>query len=43
MFAQQGKTEDDEGGGKEKEQRPKENMDHITYNNCVEKMSLRWE
>ena len=30
MFAQRGKTGDDEGDGKEKEHRPRRNMDHIT-------------
>ena len=30
MFAQHGKTGDDEGDGKEKEQRPRRNLDHIT-------------
>ena len=29
------KTGDDEGNGKEKEQRPRRNMDHITCNDCV--------
>ena len=30
MFAQHGKTGDDEGNGKEKDQRTRRNMDHIT-------------
>ena len=37
MFAQRGKTGDDEGDGKEKEQRPRRNMYHITCNECGEK------
>ena len=37
MFAQRGKTGDDEGDGKEKEQRPRKNMDHIACNDCGEK------
>ena len=37
MFAQRGKTRDDEGGGKEKEQITRRNMDHITCNDCGEK------
>ena len=38
MFAQRGKTEDDKGNGKEKEQRPRINLDHITCNDCGEKV-----
>ena len=34
MFAQRGKTGDNEGDGKEKEQRPRRNLDHITCNDC---------
>ena len=37
MFVQRGKTGDDEGDGKEKEQRPRRNVDNITCNNCGEK------
>ena len=37
MFAQRGKTGDNEGDGKEKEQRPMINLDHITCNDSVEK------
>ena len=37
MFAQRGKTGDDEGGRKEKEHRPRRNMDHVTCNECGEK------
>ena len=37
MFAQRGKTGDDEGKGKEKDHRPRRNLDHITCNNCREK------
>ena len=37
MFAQRGKTEDDKGNGKEKEQRPRINLDHITCNDYGEK------
>ena len=37
MFAQRGKTGDDEGNRKEKEQRPRRNLDHITCNKCGEK------
>ena len=36
MFSQCGKTGDDEGDRKEKNQRPRINMDHITCNNCGE-------
>ena len=36
MFAQRGKTGDDEGDGKEKDQRPRRNLDFITCNNCGE-------
>ena len=37
MFAQRGKTGDDKGDRKEKDQRPRRNMDHITCNDCGEK------
>ena len=37
MFAQRGKTGDDEGNRKEKDQRPRRNLDHITCNDCGEK------
>ena len=37
MFAQRGKTGDNEGDGKEKEERPMRNLDHITCNDCEEK------
>ena len=37
MFAQHGKTGDDKGDGKEKKQRPRRNLDHITCNDCGEK------
>ena len=37
MFAQSGKTRDNKGDVKEKEQRPRRNMDHITCNDCGEK------
>ena len=37
MFVQDGKTGDDKDDGKEKEQRPRTNMDHITCNDCGEK------
>ena len=37
MFAQRRKTGDNEGNGKEKEQRPSRSMDHITCNDCREK------
>ena len=37
MFAQRIKTGDDEGNGKEKEQRPRRNLDHVTGNDCGEK------
>ena len=36
MFAQQGNTGYNEGNKKEKEQRPRRNMDHITCNDCGE-------
>ena len=39
MFAQRRKTGDEKGDGKEKEQRPRRNMDHITCNNCGEKVN----
>ena len=38
MFAQRGKTGDDEGDGKKKEHRPRRNLEHITCNDCVEKV-----
>ena len=38
MFLQHGKTGDDEGDRKEKEQRPRRNLDHITCNDCGEKV-----
>ena len=37
MFAQRGKTGDNECDRKEKEQRPMRNLNHINYNNCGEK------
>ena len=37
MFAQHGKTGDDEGDAKEKEQIPRRNLDHITCNEYGEK------
>ena len=37
MFAQHRKTGDNEGEGKEKEQRPRRNMDHTTCNDFGEK------
>ena len=40
MFAQRGKTGGDEGEGKEKEQRPRRNMDHITWNDYGEKVVI---
>ena len=33
IFAQRGKTGDDKGDRKEKEQRPSRNLDNITFNN----------
>ena len=38
MFAQRGKTGDNKGDGKEKEQIPRRNLDHITCNDCGEKV-----
>ena len=38
MFAQHSKTGGDEGDGKENEQIPRRNLDHITYKECVEKV-----
>ena len=38
MFAQRGENGDDESDGKEKEQIPRRNLDHITYNDCGEKV-----
>ena len=37
MFAQRRKTGDDERDGKEKDQRPRRNLDHVTCNDCGEK------
>ena len=37
MFAQRGETGYDKGNGKENEQIPRINMDHITCNDCGEK------
>ena len=37
MFAQRGKNGDNEGNRKDKEQRPRRNLDHITCNDCGEK------
>ena len=37
MFAQCRKTGDDEDNGKEKDNRPRRNLDHITCNDCGEK------
>ena len=37
VFAQHSKTGDVEGDGKEKEYRPRINLDHITCNDCGEK------
>ena len=37
IFEQRGITGDEEGDGKEKDQRTSRNMDHITCNNCGEK------
>ena len=37
MFAQRGKTGDDKGDRKEREQIPRRNLDHITCKNCGEK------
>ena len=34
MFVQRGKTGDNEGNRKEKDQRPRRNLDHITCNDC---------
>ena len=42
MFAQHGKTGDNEGDVKEKEQRPRRNLDHITCNDCGEKGNYAW-
>ena len=36
MFAQHGKTGDDEGDRKDKEQRPRRKLDHTTCNDCGE-------
>ena len=38
MFAQRGKNWDDEDDRKEKEHTPRRNMEHITCNNCGEKV-----
>ena len=43
MFAQHEKTGDNKGDGKEKEQRPRINMDHITFNDCGEKGNYAWK
>ena len=40
MFAQYGKTGDDEGNGKEKGKRPRRNMDHITCNDSEKKVIM---
>ena len=37
IFAQRGKTGDDKGNRKEKEQRPRRNLYHITCNYCGDK------
>ena len=37
VFAQHGETGDGEGDGKEKDQRPRRNLYHITYNNFGDK------
>ena len=37
MFAQHGKTGENEGDGKKKEQIPSRKLDHITCNDCGEK------
>ena len=34
MFVKPGKTGDNEGDGKEKEQRPRRNLDRINFNYC---------
>ena len=38
IFSQHGKKGYDKGKGKEKEQRPRRNLDHITCNDCGEKV-----
>ena len=38
MFAQRGKIGEDKGNMKDKEQRPRRNMDHINFNYCKEKV-----
>ena len=38
VFAQRRKPGDNEGDEKEKEQRPRRNIDHITCNDCGEKV-----
>ena len=37
MFAQQGETGDNEGDIKYENYKPQRNIDHITWNDCVEK------
>ena len=37
MFAQSGKTGDDEGEEKDKKQKPQRNLDHTNCNDCGEK------
>ena len=37
MFVEHWKTGDNEGNGKEKENRPRRNLDHTTCNDCGEK------
>ena len=38
MFTQHGKTREEKGDGKDKEQIPGRNLDHINRNNCGEKV-----
>ena len=38
VFGQHGKTGDKKGGRKVKDQRPRRNMDHVTCNDCGEKV-----
>ena len=40
IFVQRGKTGYDEGDGKEKDQIPRRNLDHITCNDCGEKFIM---
>ena len=42
MFVHRGKTGYDEGNGKEKDQRPRRNLDHITCNDCGNKGHYAW-